>query len=148
VLHSQTKPHVIIGHRWMCWARALGNTWGVTVCDLCRGLETRQTTLSTIPRWGTRSHAWFTIFPPGLSQVGLTGVWPHPASWLADLDSRCAPALVCSVPLTLPKAIPGLSSLETPPRGRDSSPELLDPPRASPRHRPPSLVPFSRPESR
>jgi hypothetical protein len=28
---SQTKPHVIIGHSCMYWARALGNTWGVTL---------------------------------------------------------------------------------------------------------------------
>jgi hypothetical protein len=27
---SQTKTQVIIGHRCMCWAKALSNTWGVT----------------------------------------------------------------------------------------------------------------------
>jgi hypothetical protein len=37
---SQTKTHVIIGHRRMCGAKALSNTWGVTAIPL-KGISSR-----------------------------------------------------------------------------------------------------------
>jgi hypothetical protein len=54
------------------------------------------------------------------------------ARWLADLAWSSSPALVPKVPLPLLKLAQALARLKPPPRGRDSSPELLRPARDLP----------------
>jgi hypothetical protein len=117
----------------------------------CRPSSPPEATPSTVPRWGTRSRAWFHSIPPCLSQFGLTKVWSHRFAalmrWLADLASLCALALVHSSPLTLPELVQALARRIPPPYDRDSSPELPDSTGAPRFADLPPPVPFSRPKS-
>jgi hypothetical protein len=67
------------------------------------------------------------------ANFNLAGAWPRRtvvlAWWPTDLARSSSPALVPKVPLSLLKLAKALARLKPPPRGQDSSPELLRPAR-------------------
>jgi hypothetical protein len=93
----------------------------------------RQASPSSAPRWDTCPRAQFSLLHSVLANFGFADAQPRRttvlARWPTDLAWSSSPALVPKVLLPLLKLSNALACLKPPPRGRNASPELLQPTR-------------------